>query len=307
MVAGALAVGLLAGCGSGPSQVGAAAIVGDRIVPIEQVQQQLRTVLEKEGEEAKAQLVAGRQLDDVSRQIVTLAVQHELLAEAAERERLSVSEQRVTAMIDRLGGARAASAGSVFTVENFRDRARDQLLAVELGRKYLPGLAVTVDYTTADTRGAAMQRVAELSAAGSERARELIRADVDQGAAAALDQEIIASENPGFASAPVFGVGKGTVVAFPSDEQAGTWLVMVVTGRSTDGGSGQPARKGEIDAMDRSLIAAAGIRQLAPVAEDVGVRLNPRYGVWDAVSLQTAPNENETTGFVAPLREVPPT
>jgi hypothetical protein len=32
------------------------------------------------------------------------------------------------------------------------------------------------------------------------------------------------------------------------------------------------------------------------------VRLNPRYGVWDPVSLQVVSDENETGGFVAPLR-----
>lgn len=299
----ALALGLLAGCGTGPSQVGAAAIVGDRTVPLDQVQQQLNTVLAKEGPEAKAQLVAGNQLDDVSRQIVSLEVQHELLTIAAQREQLSVDPQQVTSLIDGLGGAEAAARGTIYTAGDFRERARDQLLAVELGRKYLPRLAVTVDYTTANTRAAAQQRVAQLASAGAADAREQIRADTERGGAAALDQRIVAAQNPSFASAPVFGVQEGTVVAFPSDQQAGSWLVMVVTSRSATDGDSQPAD--EIEGLDESLLAAAGLRQLAITAERTGVRLNPRYGVWDRVSLQAVPNADETTGFIESLREAP--
>ncbi len=298
----ALAVVMLAGCGSGPSQFNSAAIVGERGVPLDQVQQQLDTVLAKEGPEAKAQLEAGDQLDDVMRQIVSLQVQHELLMITAQREGLSVDRQQVTQLIEQLGGAQAASQGTIYTAETFRERARDQLLAVELGRKYLPRLAVTVDYTTADTRAAAQQRVEQLAAAGAAGAREQIRADIERGGAAALDQRIVAAQNPSFASAPVFGVPEGTVVAFPSDQRAGTWLVMVVTSRSTTGGA-QPAAGTE--GLDQSLLAATGLRQLAMTSERVGVRLNPRYGVWDPVSLQAVPNANETTGFVEPLREAP--
>ncbi len=299
----AVAVGLLAGCGSGPSQVGAAAIVGDRVVPLDQVQRQLNTVLAKEGPEAKAQLRAGEQLDDVSRQIVSLDIQHELLAITAQREQVTVDEQQVTQLIEQLGGAKQASRGTVYTPETFRQRARDQLLAVELGRMYLPRLAVTVDYTTVTTRTAAEQKTRELAAAGAAGARKLIRADVEGGGAAALDQRIVAARNPSFAAAPIFGVPAGTVVAFPSDQQAGSWLVMVVTSRSTSVGGPQPAA--DTAGLDRSLLAAVGLRQLAMTAERVGVRLNPRYGVWDPVSLQAAPNANETAGFIVPLHEAP--
>lgn len=297
-----LALAMLAGCAAGPSQVNSAALVGDRAVPLDQVQQQLRTVLAKEGPEAKAQLQAGNQLDDVARQIVSLEIQHELLSIVAKREQVSVDPQQVDQLIDQLGGAEAASRGTIYSPDGFRERARDQLLAVELGHKYLPRLAVTVDYTTARTRTAAQQRVAQLSAAGFAGAREQIRNDVESGAAAAVDQRIVAAQNPSFAAAPVFGVPEGTVVAFPSDQQAGSWLVMVATGRSTTGGSAPPAGT---EGLDQSLLAATGLRQLAMTAQRVGVRLNPRYGVWDPVSLQAVPNADETTGFIQPLREAP--
>ncbi len=300
MAVAAVAAGLVAACGSGPSQLGAAAIVGDSTVPLDQVQSQLRSVLEKEGPAAEAQLVRGGQLDDVARQIVTLEVRHQLITEAARREDLSVSEQQVTEFVDALGGAEAASAGTIFDAEGFRERARDQLLVLELGRKALPRLSVTVDFTTVDTRARAQQRVEELAAAGPQAARDAIQADAASGAAAAIDQEISALEAPQFAAAPVFGVRPGTVVAFPSDVQAGSWLVMVVTEVRTS-----PSGSAALDGVDPTVLEAAGIRQLASVAADIGVRISPRYGIWDPVSVQAVSTENDRAGFVAPLRQRP--
>lgn len=297
----AVAAGLVAACGSGPSQLGAAAIVGDTTVPLDEVQSRLHSILEKEGPEAKAQLVQGGALDDVGRQIVTLEVRHELITAAARHQGLSVTEQQVTEFVESLGGAEAASAGTIFDAEGFRARARDQLLVVALGRKVLPRLSVTVDFTTVDTRAEAQQRVEELAAAGPQGARDSIQADATRGVAAAVDQDISALEAPEFAAAPVYGVSPGTVVAFPSDEEAGSWLVMVVTEVRT-----LPSDVAVLDDVDPTIVEAAGIRQLAPVATDLGVRINPRYGIWDAVSVQVVPSEDDRTGFVAPLSLRPP-
>lgn len=296
------AVGLLVGCGSGPSQVGAAAIVGDTAVSLEQVQERLSTVLVKEGPEAKAQLVAGAQLDEVARQIVTNEVRGLLLDEAAEREGLTVDEAEITALVDQLGGAEAASAGTIFAASGFRAGARDQLLAVALGREALLNLAVTLDFTTVDTREAAMARVAELAAAGSAGARELIQADAARGAAAGLDQRIVGLDNPDFAAAPVFGVDPGTVVAFPSGQEGGSWLVTVVT----EVGGAPPANPAQLAAVEPTVLEAVGMRQLAPIADDLGVRVSPRYGVWDPVSGQVVAGESDLMGFIAPLRERSP-
>jgi hypothetical protein len=60
-----------------------------------------------------------------------------------------------------------------------------------------------------------------------------------------------------------------------------------------------------IDQIQPAVLEAVGLRQLARVADEVGVRLNPRYGLWDPVTLQVVSEENETGGFVAPLRVAP--
>ncbi|MGH3788190.1 MAG: SurA N-terminal domain-containing protein [Pseudonocardiaceae bacterium] len=299
----AVAALLIGGCGSGPSQLGAAAFVDGAEIPVGQVRDQLVTVLTKEGPQARAQLTAGRQLDDLSRKIVTLRIRHQLLDIAARRAGLTVDQARVEQLITEVGGAEAGSKGTIFDADAYRERTRDRLLMAELGRAALRNSAVTVDYTTADTRTTAKRRVEELSEAGSKGARQLIDADVRAGKDAELGKRVVAADDPIFATTPAFGVAEGTVVAFQLDDTK-PWLIMVVKNRA-DRGVQASDHAPELEQIDPAVLEAVGLRQLAQVGEDVGVRLSPRYGVWDPVSLQVVANENETSGFLAPLRAAP--
>lgn len=297
---GALLVG---GCGSGPSQVGAAAFVNGTEIPLKQVQSQLTSVLAKEGPQIRDQLAADGQLDDLSRKIVTVQIRHELTAIAARRAGLTVDQARVNRLISEVGGAEGASKGTVFDADAYRQRVGDKLLMAQLGRRVLRNSAVTVDYTTADTRTAAQARVEELSQAGPKRARQLIDADVQAGKDAVIGKRIVAADDPIFATTPAFGVAEGTVVAF---QLTGTqpWLIMVIKNR-TDRGVQPSDNAPIIDQIDPAVLEAIGLRQLAQVEGEVGVRLTPRYGIWDPVSLQAVADENETAGFLAPLRAAP--
>ncbi|MGQ0717174.1 MAG: SurA N-terminal domain-containing protein [Pseudonocardiales bacterium] len=297
---GALLVG---GCGSGPSQVGAAAFVNGTEIPLKQVQSQLTSVLAKEGPQIRDQLAADGQLDDLSRKIVTVQIRHELTAIAARRAGLTVDQARVNRLISEVGGAEGASKGTVFDADAYRQRVGDKLLMAQLGRRVLRNSAVTVDYTTADTRTAAQARVEELSQAGPKRARQLIDADVQAGKDAVIGKRIVAADDPIFATTPAFGVAEGTVVAFQlTDTQP--WLIMVIKNR-TDRGVQPSDNAPIIDQIDPAVLEAIGLRQLAQVEGEVGVRLTPRYGIWDPVSLQAVADENETAGFLAPLRAAP--
>lgn len=300
-----MAVGLLVvtGCGSGPNQLGAAAIVGQTVIPLQRVESQRDTALARLDRAQRAQLVQGRHLADISRNIVTLAIRHELLVEAARREGISVNEEQVTKLLDALGGAEQASRGTVISPAGFRARARDQLIAIELGRRALDGLAVTVDYTTVTSRSDAFTLARRL-AENPDRARELIRAEKDAGAAAMLSARLVAAENPELAAAPVFGVPKGTVVAFPVDESASQWLVTLVRSRTEHAAAANAGAAATVP--DPKVLEQVGIRQLVPLAADLGVRVNPRYGIWDPVSSAVVPNENELGGLVLPVRQSAP-
>jgi hypothetical protein len=303
---GVAAVGLLVGgCGVGSSQLGAAAFVDGTEIPLNQVHGQLVTVLAKEGPEVRAQLEEAHQLDALSRNIVTVRIRHQLLEIAARRAGLAVDQDRVNRLIKEVGGAEAASKGTIFDANGYRQRASDKLLMVALGRAVLRNSAVTVDYTTADTRTAAKQRVEELAQAGSTRARQLIDADVRAGKDAELGKRIVAADDPIFATTPAFGVAEGTVVAFQLGDTK-PWVIMVITNR-TDRGAQPSDHAPSIDQIDPAVLEAIGLRQLGQLGQQLGVRLNPRYGVWDPVSLHAVSDENETGGFVAPLRVAPRT
>lgn len=301
---GVAAVGLLiGGCSFGSSQLGAAAFVDGTEIPLEQVHSQLVTVLAKEGSQARSQLEAGHQFDDLSRKIVTVRIRHQLLEIAAQRASLTVDQSRVNRLIQEGGGAETASKGTIFDANSYRQRARDKLLVAALGRAALRNSAVTVDYTTANTRTAAKRRVEELSQAGSQRAQQSIDADVRAGKDAELGKRIVAADDPIFATTPAFGVAEGTVVAFQLEDTQ-PWVIMVVKNR-TNRDARPSAQAPHIDQIDPAVLEAVGLRQLAQVSEEVGVRLNPRYGVWDPVNLQVVSDENETGGFIAPLRATP--
>jgi hypothetical protein len=49
-----------------------------------------------------------------------------------------------------------------------------------------------------------------------------------------------------------------------------------------------------------SDLAAIGQRLLQPLAEEVGVRVNPRFGVWDPVSMRVVA-ANQEGGAILPL------
>ncbi len=300
IVAGALLIG---GCGAGPSQVGAAAIVDGTEIPLKQVQGQLATVLAREGPQTRAQLAAAHQLDDVSRQIATLKIRQQLSAIAAGRSGLTVDQDRVDRLVSEVGGAETAAKGTIFDADAYRRRTADKLLMAQLGRTALHNSAVTIDYTTAGTRAAAKARVEELAQAGPTRARQLIDADVRAGKDAAIGKRIVAADDPLFAASPAFGVAQGTVVAFQLTDTK-PWLIVVLTNR-TDRGVQPSAHAPKLEQLDPALLEAIGLRQLSQIAEEVGVRLNPRYGMWDPVSLQVVADQNETSGFLAPLRAAP--
>ncbi|GAA2784609.1 hypothetical protein [Saccharopolyspora taberi] len=281
---------LLAGCGTG--QPGAAAVVGGTSIPVDQVQSWFTAVLDKEPG-LKEQLREQGQMDDIGRRLASFTVQHELIRQTAAAERLHVDEQRVTDVIQGMGGE-AATQGTVFTPANFRDSVRYQLLAGELARKYVDRLSVTIDYTQASTRDEAEAKVRQL-AQGPEQAAALIAADRAAGLRAVSGERVWAGDQGGqmASDTPLFGTPAGTAVAFELQPQSGQWLVALVRQRDTATPSPAPVA-GQLDAEAAQRI---GSRLIGITAAEVGVELSPRYGVWDPVALAAAPNAGETTGF----------
>src|SRR4051812_8151272 len=84
---------LLAACGGGPSQVGAAAIVDGQAISLDGVQSKLDALIKTD--KFTQQLQQQRKLDLVSRAIVSREVLYKLVDKAAQAEGLRVDERNL--------------------------------------------------------------------------------------------------------------------------------------------------------------------------------------------------------------------
>ncbi|WP_053719339.1 SurA N-terminal domain-containing protein [Saccharothrix sp. NRRL B-16348] len=301
---GAAVALLVAGCGTGPGHVGSAAIVGDTVLPLEQVQQRLDIVLKKEPEAQK--LHDQRKLDQVARQLVTLGVQHELIEQAARREGVSVSEEDVTESVEQAGGAELASQNTVYDAATFRERAKDQLLLVELARKYVDRMEVTFDYFFTKDNADAIEKAKQVAADPAKMAEFVADApEGTQGQALSKEgQRVRSAESPQAAQSPLFGVPAGTVVAFAPDPSSAQWIVAYVTDRKTDvrASSGESST----EQLTPQVLEQIGLRLVQTLAGDPEIEVNPRYGLWDGTAISLAPSEGEMSGFQATVRQKSP-
>jgi hypothetical protein len=289
VVAAAVVVGaVVSGCG-GPSQAGTAVFIGENAIPLEQVQTQLDTALSK-GDLIARITAQGGSTADIARGIVTRAVLHDLFALRAAEEGIAVTDAQVDAVIAENGGADALLDGSLFDLPMLREIVRDELIATQLGQRAVAGLAVTADIVAATDRAEADAKAAALQAGGAE--ADALFGDPRTSARAVTYDAASSPEN---ASEVLFGVPVGTVVTFQPDPQQFTWLVARVVDRRTDA----PSDPAVVSGISRAQLVAIGERMVQPTADQVGIRVNPRYGVWDPVQLRIVA-EDQRAGTVLP-------
>jgi hypothetical protein len=290
VVVAALAAGAVAtGC-AGPSQVGSAVIIGDRSVSLESVQSQLATALGKPDQVAQLKQQGGSEAD-VARGIVTQQVLHDLLGRQAAAQGIAVTDQQVDQELATNGGADQVLDSSLYDLATLRDRVRDNLIAAELARKVVGGLSVKVDLVAATSEADADAKAATLAAGGP--AADALFADANTSA---RGQDIQAVNYPDDAGTVLFGTPVGQVVVFqPSAQQAG-WIVFRVVDRRTDVASPPDA----VNNLSQQQLVSIGERQLQPVADQVGVTVNPRYGVWDPIQLRVVGADQKTGEILSP-------
>ena len=283
---------VVSGCGTGPSQVGSAVIVGSTAVPLDQVQSRLDVALGKT--DAVAQLASsGIGAPDIARDVVTGAVLHDLLTRTAAADGIVVTEADVDAALQESGGADAALSQSLYDLSAVRERVRDRIIAVRHAERIVPGLTVTADLIASETRDDAAAKARVLAAGGPE--ADALFAENPQNSRRSLSYKAV--DSPEAASTVLFGLPVGRTAYFqPSPQQGGGWIVLRVTDRQEDPNADPDAATslGEAD------LAAIGQRLLQPLAEEVGVRVNPRFGVWDPVSMRVVAADQQG-GAILPL------
>ncbi|MFP5022443.1 peptidyl-prolyl cis-trans isomerase [Pseudonocardia phyllosphaerae] len=288
-VAGAL----LAGCGTGPNRVDAAAIVGQDTIPLSEAQPAITAVLTRPGL-VDGLRARGGSSADVGRAVVSQLVVRDLLARAAAEQNIVVGDDQVDAAVAQAGGPQAVESTSV-AAGGARAAIRDRLIATQLAARELDRLSVTADVAVARSRDEAVTLARSLAAGGAAAEKALSGASTAQ-----KDLNIRPAETPQAALTPLIGVPAGQVAAFPLGSGQG-WVVVRVTKRQLDA---KPAGPAVGSRLDPQTLGEAGILLLTPTALRTGVQLNPRYGVWDPVSLTAAPDA-EQAAQIFPAAGVP--
>jgi hypothetical protein len=290
-VAAAVAVlgAVISGCG-GPGQAGSAVIIGADAVPLSSVQSQLDVALSKTDQIAKITAQGGTTAD-LTRSIVTREVLHDLLQRRAAAEGIVVTDAQVDAELSGGGGADAIVDGSLYDRTTLRQRVRDDLTAAQLAQRSVAGMAVTVDLVAATSRADADAKAQTLVRGGP--AADALFADPRT---AERGTTVQAASNPNEAGSVLFGVPEGGVVAFQPSPQQSTWIVFKVTDRRTDA----PSDPAAVSNMSQAQLTTIGERMLQPDAERLGVRVNPRYGVWDPIQLRVVADGQQTGTVLQP-------
>jgi hypothetical protein len=304
----------LAACGSQPREANSAVIIGDRVISVDDVQGRLENALNKEP--AARDLAKNHKLDLVSRSIVTQLVRHELITEVAKRENLSVSERDVEELLAANAPPEDPVQRSVQAAFDPKEYARDRLLTQRLGTKYQDKVEITFDGATVRSAADAKAQATDLAnriAAEPAKVADIVRAaageDPESPIRPVLGQTLspisafqIAVENNALLS-PVFAAKKNFVVAFTfstGDQGGGSaWLVALISKRDNNATlpEDQAAAASQVSAQWQEEV---GNRLIGPLVTELGVRVSPRYGVWDELAVSVAPSEGEKAGVLLP-------
>ncbi len=318
---------LLSACGSGPSQVNAALIVGNTSVSVDQIQRELSDVLATQTAAKQAQQQG--KLDEASRTLVTGHVLHTLVGRAAAQYKLAVSDQQVDQLITQAGGQDKAASALFTDSANVRDSVRDVLLEVALARKYADTLKVTFGYVVVKDRPTAVADAQKLAGDPATltglvaSANAASAASGGQGGGQATTSFSIASYLQGIAQAqqqaqqqgsaaptenlaPVFGAPVNSVIAFqPDAQQDPSWIVALIRTRDIGAGTA-PGGTSSADSSDLGTLESVGVNLLQPFASSAGVRISPRYGNWNQATMTVTASGDQTAAVEIPVNHARP-
>lgn len=293
----------LAGCESGPSQVGAAAIVGDETVSLDAVQSEIQWLIKNVPEVAR--LREEGKLDLLSRHVVGSRVQHKLVEKAARDEGLKADPGEVDELIAQVGGEQQAPSQFGRSRSNVREFAEDYVLIQELAEKYVDRISIDVvgALVSEESPGStARDKALDLGrklADDPERAKQIAA----EAGGQVLDEsyvlaEVLTTEAASLAATPLFAVKPGTVVVVqPSRQEGAVWLVGLVTEREVSDDK-QPGEQDQ-NAATPQVLSSFGLQLLGRVADEIGgVTINPRYGVWDRAAVSVAEDRDSLSGHL---------
>ncbi|WP_300018226.1 hypothetical protein [Pseudonocardia sp.] len=297
VVAAVTVVGaIVSGCGSGPSQVGSAVIIGSDTIPLALVQDRITEALSPE----RAAAVQGRDqgrgggygAPQVAREIVTSEILSTLLDRRTAEEGIVVDDAMVDQAVASIGSPEEFDQVSLYRPEVARERLRDDIAAALLGARYVDRLGVTFEFTGFGTEQEALA-AAQVVVAGGPGAEAVFADAPPEGQA----QQVRAATNPALASSFAFGSPAGSTVVLRPAQDGAPWVLIHVIERSENLPPAGESAVGQLGQQDLQLI---GYRLLQPAATELGVEVNPRYGVWDPIQLAVVDAEETAGSLVLP-------
>ena len=244
-LAAVAAVGaVVSGCG-GPVQAGSAAVVGDTTVPLEQVQNQLGTLLARVPADQRQQDTGA----SLARDIVTNELLHDLITRAAVQQGITVTDAQVDAFIEQQGGADALlqnpcstsrGCASRRTTSSWPPTSAAAPAAPGAGRHHLD-LVGSPNRADAEAKGPRARR--------GQAAADAVQDSRTAQKACRSRPSPTRRTRAAWCSTPV-----GEVVAYQPDPQQATWNVFRVTERQTDARPADPSAASALSLQQLYLI-----------------------------------------------------
>ena len=220
---------------------------------------------------------------ELNRRQATSAIRSELLQLAAVDAGVQVTDEQVnTALADTSSADAAAQLGAPTTIldQTVRDLLRLEGLVSTQPAQGAPikNVVVTIDGVSVDTRDEAI----------ATRTQFLADPQSVDGAIAAAKAPIQAQTastltTPTVAPTGIFAADAGDVILYPN---ANGYYVVRIRDRSVEDAVLTAA---DLSPQDLGGKFDLGALLLQPFAEQVGVSVNPRLGVWDPLTLQVVP------------------
>jgi outer membrane murein-binding lipoprotein Lpp len=296
---------LLAGCSSGPSQVGAAAIIGGNTASLDDVQAKLDKLVQTDTY-AKTQ-AQQHKLDDLTRGIVSREVLYRLVDDAVQREKLPFDQKNVSAFLpdaqqqgtDDPGAAIEASVDKAFDPQ---DVAKHNLLIAELGLKYIGRVSLVADTVLLSNPTQALDLANRIAVDPSKSAQLMQQAGAPAGSVG-LNTPVASTQ----AQSIQWDARPNSVVyqVLPASDNnpATSYAVAVVKQVNASAGAANP----DPSTFTPQQLLLYGKLLLRPSAEALGIKVNPRYGEWNSLTMSVgSAAENAATGkIIAPQSSAP--
>ena len=315
LVTGALAGLLLAGCASGPGQAGSAAIVNGNAISLDSVQAELNNYLSSPAATAQQQQTSPA---DEARAIVGFAVLDQIDNAAVAHYHLNVPPQAVTEFASAGGGVDKIAQHFGFSTREAQMILKDEVTQLVYANQYVGKFQVTFDELTMRDQKTATDLARKL-ADDPANARSIMTTTASavgsqpEFGGKLTGGQIIAQQNQanqqaqeqGGGSAgtllPLFAAKSNTVLTFPLDQS--DWAVLVVHDANTNA-TPSASDKEAISTSDQQVLYQSGSYLLTSFAKGMSIKISPRYGVWDGISMSVVPTAG-AAGSEFPFRTTP--